>query len=164
MRWLAVRLSVAGPSLLSAGHGIGSFFSTLGLGLAGPDTVEGSVVASDAALEDREACGLSSHVSHASAEVVEPTFEDGDLTCPRMVGLFFTSLAGVACGTVTPCSVQNPGLAKSGRAPCVADFVCFRTGLGLFVVSTLLPLTVLPLELGRRLLCVRAPELSLIHI
>lgn len=106
MRWLADLLKVAGPNLLSAGHGRGSLEpppgvlaalgeSALGLGLVAPETEEGNVCVSDAALDERESFGESSHVSQASLSVEETllTF----LRCPRTLGDFFMTGAGVAC-------------------------------------------------------------------
>jgi len=79
IKWLAVRLRVAGPNLLSAGQGIGSFFSIVRFGLAASETVDASVVASDVALEERESFGLSSQVSHVSVvDVTDPATDDGD--------------------------------------------------------------------------------------
>jgi len=85
----AVLRNVPSPPdvFLSTGHGIGSFLGTscesqwaVVRGL--PDTVEGMVFDSDVTLEpDRDATGLSSHVSHGSFETTESLFTDGDLAC-----------------------------------------------------------------------------------
>lgn len=112
------------------------------------------MVASDAALEDRESLGLlSSQVSHASFDVIDTAFE-AVLLWPRMEGDFLAGACVIACAVRTPCSDQKLGSAKSGNAPCVALLVCFLCpGLGLLVpaVAILHAVVVEPLELGRKL-------------
>ena len=95
-----------------------------------PDTVLGKV-ASLAALELLSepigdaaiALALSSHVSHAASvltlAMLGALWVLAAFLCPRMLGLFL----GVGTA-LTPCSDQNPGSARSGRAPCVTLFVC----------------------------------------
>lgn len=77
-----------------------------------PDTVEGSVLDSDVTLEpDRDATGLSSHVSHGSLETTESRFTEGDLACFDSVAFL------VGAGLDSWFEVQNVGSAKSGSAP-----------------------------------------------
>ena len=169
MRWLAVLRSALGPRLDSAGQGIGSFLalssepaaflgvldsvdlvaSELCRGLVAFETVEGSVVESEAALDDR---GLvSSQVSHASfsLDVTEGSF-DGDVECFDAFPDAAFLGAGVACCDRTPCSDQNDGSANAGvdEKDMVADLACLRVGEGRLVSVEAL-LVVEPREEGR---------------
>lgn len=172
-----MRLNALGPRFESAGQGIGSFLalasevrlfgvssaeaSVLLRGLVAPEIVDGTVVDSEAALEDLDTCGLmSSQVSQGSfsLEAMDETF-DGALACLGDLPEATIFLAGVACCEAIPCSAQNEGSARAGAAPrdtIGAGLLCrLRVGDGRLVSVDVL-LVVEPLDEGRRellLLC-----------
>jgi hypothetical protein len=89
-----MEMRLLGSFLLDRSRAASKLASALVRGLAVSETVDDTVVGSDTALEDLDACGLfSSQVSHASLSVdsIEVAL-DGDFACLLFGGAF---LAGV---------------------------------------------------------------------